>query len=239
MILRPAVHISFFGVFPTEDVDDILREGFTAEKAAGHAAEVARTGTLTEAQIERLIKGMPELKDMIDLENFESAQDMQDNIRLVSHRRMRAAYQMAANKGWIEPLHGAVFLAPPVDTDIAEDLPEEMERAAFSQFQGYTNNSVIPALVIPGAGKTLSGALTGMAYIRCFVDGRSVTMSTFKDQRDLFASLTFPHSEPSLDIDWFDMRRIDTVTWCNSQPGYRTSRFMGYNGTAKPPAPFI
>jgi hypothetical protein len=237
MQIRPAIHISFFGVFPTKPLDETLREGFTAAKAALHASEVAKTGTLTEMQLERYIKGMPELEDIIDFENLESAQEMQDNISTVSRQRMRHAYQIAANEKWIKPLQGCVFIADPIDLDApGDDLRDEIERRSVGAFYDFIDRGKTPDLINPSGEKPNAEALTGVGYIRCIVGGRSVKLTSFVDELSFFKSTTQPHSEPPLDPGWFDMSRIDTYEWCRAKPTYAHSRYMGFSGYTMPPA---
>ncbi len=211
-----AIHAAFFGVFPHGEIDADLRESFTASKAHGAMKDITAMMIpfITPFQ-------MPADKDPIqiqlEMEDFDHAsQDLAELHRSVA-ARLRSAYKMASEQGWIKPTKGVVLthneILPAFDRDLhLLTLYTEGRRPA--DFEITVAHDTPP--------------LAEIVYVRAVLDGQPAAMSHRETDKPFFRLLQMPKTELEMPIDRFPLTPIDTIRHCNETPSLRRSSLMGF-----------
>lgn len=231
MKYTPAIHIGFFGVFPDGLLDVDLIESLTGRRAALHANEVALATASDARRLSRIFYGQTNDNEKLEIESFQENQDMQDAIYSNAHTRMTSAYNFVARKGWLKPVMGAVMHTPTFSTIPQVPLIEQLETATLSAFYDLMHHKRTYSLgnVINSA----RGQLTGLAHIRCVVNGTAVPfISSNPEKTYLLKSTTAPHFTPDINPDIFDLASVDMLNFCRKIPDYRRSVHTGF--TAPP-----
>lgn len=216
MILHPAVHIAYFGVFPDRPVSDDLRESFTAEKAEARARETAWKGARKGFKHEALLS--------------ENSSIEMDIIYATAKMEIRRAYKFAAREGWIQPVVGAVLLPGLYEqreyTDPERDPRAALEEFVFKAFADHTDGMIEPSLSLRAAHTEPPIAM--VAHVRCVIDGAEQPFLTLSDVTASFFTAAYPRLEAHVDAQWFPIEPIDTLAYCRGNALYSRSFFTGF-----------